>query len=145
MPKRAMRVRGQAVDAVAAERDLAAHRLQELTHARDRLERRRLPGAVRADERDDLAGVDVEVDAVERGRAAVRARARLGARASERSRRRLHRGALDAGTTTRSGSSMALLAEVGLDDFMVGGDLFGRALRDHSSEVQDRHLICEFA
>ncbi len=39
----------------------------------------------------------------------------------------------------------ALLAEVGLDDLAVRGDLFGRVFRNHPSEVQHRHPICELA
>ena len=64
-------VRGATLDALTEERDLALHRLQELRHPRDRLEARRLPGAVAADHRDDLALVHVEVDARQRAHGAV--------------------------------------------------------------------------
>src|SRR5437588_4358091 len=58
------------LDALAGERDRTAHRLEQLGHARHRLQRRGLARAVGADDRDDLALGHVEGDAVERpGRA----------------------------------------------------------------------------
>ena len=53
--------------ALPLDEDLAAHG----RHAEDRQQRRRLAGAVAADQADGLAGVDLEVDAVEHARAAV--------------------------------------------------------------------------
>jgi hypothetical protein len=61
-------VRLHAADVLAVERDLALARLEQ---ARDRAERGGLARAVRADEGDDLALLDVEVDAVQRGDGAV--------------------------------------------------------------------------
>ena len=55
-------------DALPQEGDAARLWLQE---ARDRAQRRRLAGAVRADERDDLAFIDFEADALERVDGAV--------------------------------------------------------------------------
>ena len=55
-------------DRLAADEDLAAGRLD---HAGEDLDQRRLAGAIVADQADDLAAVDVQVDAAERIDAAV--------------------------------------------------------------------------
>ena len=55
-------------DRLAADEDLAAGRLD---HAGEDLDQRRLAGAIVADQADDLAAVDVQVDAAEREDAAV--------------------------------------------------------------------------
>ena len=57
------RVRGRVGDVLAAEADRALARMVE---AVDRAQRRRLAGAVRADQRDDLALVHLERDALQR-------------------------------------------------------------------------------
>ena len=59
--------RGQAVDALAAQRHLAARGRQ---HAGDEVEGGRLAGAVRADQAEDLAGAHLEADVVDRHQAA---------------------------------------------------------------------------
>src|SRR6185436_18641495 len=56
------------MDQLAVEPDLAFVRLQR---ARQRLDQRRLAGAVVADDREDLAGVELEVGAVQRDDLAV--------------------------------------------------------------------------
>src|SRR5690606_41109954 len=60
--------RSSDLDRVAVEDDRPAARLQD---AGDGADQRGLAGAVGADERDDLAGADLEADAVERLRVAV--------------------------------------------------------------------------
>ena len=54
--------RGAEVHALAVQEDLALVRLER---ARQRLDQRRLAGAVVADDREDLAGVELEVGAVQ--------------------------------------------------------------------------------
>jgi len=61
-------VRGQLGDVAAGEGDAALPRARV---AEDRHHQRRLAGAVRADERHDLAFADVDVDPPERGDVAV--------------------------------------------------------------------------
>ena len=61
-------VRGEPVDALAVELDTATAGRHQ---ARDRLERRRFPGAVAAEERHDRAGLDAEREPVEDLRLAV--------------------------------------------------------------------------
>jgi hypothetical protein len=58
-PEPRPRARRAAREVVAPEENPAVHRLDE---PRDRAQRRRLPGAVRAEQGDDLAGADRDVD-----------------------------------------------------------------------------------
>ena len=66
--------RTQAADHIAAEPHVAARRLE---HAGNDIEQSRLAGTVRADQRDDLAGLDVERHVVDRGEPAELAAHRL--------------------------------------------------------------------
>ena len=68
MPASRERARVPAGDRLAADEDLAAGRLD---HAGEDLDQRRLAGAVVADQADDLAAVDMKIDAAERIDAAV--------------------------------------------------------------------------
>ena len=63
IPRRTIPVRRRAQQALAVEDDLALVRLVE---PRDQVEERRLAGAVRADQADDLALAHVERDVVDR-------------------------------------------------------------------------------
>ena len=102
----------------------------------DRAQRRRLAGAVRADQRHDLALVDLERDALQRLDRAVVGVERPRARAAAS----LARGC---GVTARS--CRGRLAEVGLDHARVLLDLVRRALGDllavveHGDAVGDAH------
>ncbi len=85
----------------------------ERDEADDRCQRRRLAGAVRADETDDLALVDLEVEVLDRGRAAVAD-----------------------GQITNSEHRLPCRAEVGREHGRVGANLGRRAERDRLAVVE---------
>ena len=66
-------VEPRAVRGLPVDEDLAGRRLDEIA---DDAQERRLPAARRADERDELAAPDLEVDVLERGDAALAERLR---------------------------------------------------------------------
>ena len=78
-------VRRHVGDVAAVEQDLARAGARP---AEDRHHQRRLAGAVGADQRDDLAGVDVEIDALQRLDLAVGGAQRRGSRAGAMQRSR---------------------------------------------------------
>ena len=90
-------------------------------HARDRAQRRRLARAVRAEDHDDLALVDGEVEAVQHPHRAVAGPQLARPRAAR---------------VTAAG-----VPEVGLDDARVVADLGGRALGDLAAEVEHDDLV----
>src|SRR5204863_971526 len=68
-PARGRRLRCEPRDALTLEPDVAAVRLDD---PRDRVERRRLAGSVRAEERDHLAAFDLDVDTEQHADTVVR-------------------------------------------------------------------------
>ena len=107
------RLRAAAAERAIAEADLAASRRDQ---PHDRVQRRRLPRAVRADEPDDLAGRDVERDAADGSDAAVRD--------------------LEIANLERAHSADRRLAEVRRGDVEVAADLARRALGERPALVE---------
>ena len=139
-------VRGATLDALTEEGDLALHRLQQLRHPRHRLEARRLPGAVAADHRDNLALVHIEVDARQRAHGAVLdgelPHRQEGGRCVVPDVGKLGH---DRGERARAGDRLGLIAEVRGDHERVALHLLGCAPRDrlarleHGDDVRNAH------
>ena len=137
-PRLARRCSGARVASTLPE-DLARQRRER---AGERLERRGLARAVRAEQRDDLAGVEVEIDLAHRGEAAVARREVPRLEQHARRDRLLGPDAFAGAFRARRGVRRGLvvgglgLTEVGRDHGRVGADLVGSARRDHAPEVE---------
>ena len=106
-----------AVDALAGEADLAA---RAAPCSQMRAQGRGLAGAVGAEQRDDAAFLDLEVDPAQHRSVAVRRVEPAAARAAPSCRRR---------------------SEIGPDDLGVGLHLGRRAVGDLAAEIQSDHVV----